>query len=60
MLCGVDHEDLKQLVRVSKTVREAVSFEVIWFSAVHFCSEFLFQILLVFLIFEVLEFAIAG
>ena len=40
MLCGVDHEDLEQLVRVSKTVREAVSSGVIFSTVVHFCFKF--------------------
>lgn len=26
VLCGVDHEDLEQLLHVSKTIREAVSY----------------------------------
>lgn len=40
VLCGVDHEDLDQLVRVSKTVREAVSFGVILFNVIHLCFKF--------------------
>lgn len=28
VLCGVEHDDLKRVVHVSKSIREAVSFRV--------------------------------
>lgn len=38
VLCGVDHEDLEQLLHVSKTIREAVSLIIIaLFSLIHLC-----------------------